>query len=82
MDSYLKDTKDGGEQSETVGKRNIESLKHGEDIIEAICEADKLKESYQEYEEQLSVWRKGGCRGAKPSQPDLFVLEGAKSIPE
>ena len=81
VDSYLKDMKDADPQ-EQLGKRSIESLKHGEDIIEAIVEADKMREEYLEYEEDLGRWKQAGEKGAKPKKPDSLRLNGAQSIPE
>lgn len=81
MDNFLKDTKESTEVG-TLGKRDYESLKHGEDIIQAIVDAEKMREEYTEYESELSDWKKAGGQGTKPSKPDLFKLSGAKSIPE
>ena len=81
VDSFLKDMKDG-EPNDHLGKRSIESLKHGEDIIEAIVEADKMREEYLEYEEELAGWKKAGQKGTKPKKPETIRLNGAKSIPE
>lgn len=81
MDNYLKDTKEN-EGDETIGKRDIESLKHGEDIIEAIIEAEKMKEEYVEYEQELTSWMTAGSKGQKPMKPDMLRLGNAKSIPE
>lgn len=81
VESYLKDVKDN-EAEGTIGKRDIESLKHGEDIIEAIVEAEKMKEEYMEYEQDLGSWIKAGQKGPKPSRPDMLRLGNAKSIPE
>lgn len=81
MDSYLKDTKEN-EGNESIGKRDIESLKHGEDIIEAIVEAEKMKEEYVEYEQELAGWVSAGSKGPKPLKPDMIRLGNSKSIPE
>ena len=81
MDNFLKDTKESTEVG-TLGKRDYESLKHGEDIIQAIVDAEKMREEYTEYESELADWKKAGGQGTKPNKPDLFKLSGAKSIPE
>ena len=81
VEGYLNDMKDN-DNNETLGKRNIESLKHGEDIIEAIVEADKMREDYIEYEEDLMNWKKLGEKGPKPKKPDMMRLDGSKSLPE
>lgn len=57
-------------------------MKHGEDIIEAIVEAEKMKEEYLEYEQELGTWINSGNQGPKPTRPDMLRLGNAKSIPE
>lgn len=81
MDSYLKDTNDNQEEGQ-IGKRDLASLKHGEDIIEAVVEANKMREEYQEYENDLASWKTSGEIGQKPQKPDMLRLGNAKSIPE
>jgi hypothetical protein len=77
----LKDASDNQTDAQ-IGKRDLASLKHGEDIIEAIVEADKLREEYQEYENDLDAWTSSGKVGPKPQKPDMLRLGNSKSIPE
>lgn len=81
MENYLEDTKDNDETA-TLGKRGFESLKNGEEIIEAILRAEKLKVDYMDFEEELLNWEKSGKSGKKPEKPNLLSLGKAKSLPE
>lgn len=81
VDSYLKDINENNAEGQ-LGKRDLSSLKHGEDIIEAIVEAEKMREEYVEYESELASWNAGGQSGPKPKKPDTLRLGNAKSIPE
>lgn len=65
-----------------IGKRDLASLKHGEDIIEAIVEAEKMREEYLEYESDLTSWTNSGKVGPKPQKPDMLRLGNSQSIPE
>lgn len=77
----MEDTKEN-EETATLGKRGFESLKNGEEIIEAIGQAEKLKTDYMDYEEELLNWEKSGKMGKKPTQPNMMSLGKAKSLPE
>ena len=81
VDSFLKDANENQDDAQ-IGKRDLASLKHGEDIIEAIVEAEKMREEYQEYESDLSAWTNSGKVGQKPQKPDMLRLGNSQSIPE
>lgn len=81
VDSFLKDANENQAEGQ-LGKRDLASLKHGEDIIEAIIEAEKMREEYLEYESDLASWSSSGMAGQKPKKPDMLRLGNAKSIPE
>jgi len=63
-------------------KRSFESLKYGEEMIEAIEEADKMSETYQEYEDEMRTWRKLLKKGNEPKKPEFWQLRNHGSIPE
>ena len=63
-------------------KRSFESLKYGEEMIEAINAAEEMRDEYQQYEEKMEHWRKSNKKSNEPEKPDLWKLRGAKSIPE
>lgn len=69
-------------ENSSLGKRGIESLRNGEEIIEAILETQKLRDSFMEYEDNYMSWEKKGKVGQAPNQPDMPSLMGANSIPE
>lgn len=81
VEKYLSETGDK-EESQALGKRSWESLKNGEEIIEAILEAEEMKEKYIEYEEEMEQWRRGGKTQKEPKKPDMTRLMKARSIPE
>lgn len=62
IESYLDDTKANADTA-TLGKRGIDSLRNGEDIIEAILKAEKLKEDFMDYEEEILSWESKGKSG-------------------
>lgn len=69
-------------ETTALGKRGIESLRNGEDIIEAILKGEKMKEEYMDFEEELIGWEKSDQFAKKPVKPDMIQLMGSKSIPE
>ena len=81
VETYLKDTKDQ-EETATLGKRGIESLRNGEEIIEAILKAEKMKEDYMDYEEELLQWEKSGRSGSEPKKPEMQMMGQSTSLPE
>lgn len=57
-------------------------MRNGEEIIEAIDQAEKLKVDYMDFEEELLNWHKSGRMGKKPEKPNMMSLGKAKSLPE
>ena len=55
--------------SSLLTKRSFESLKYGEEMIEAIDAAEEMSETYQEYEEEMRGWRKKNKKGLEPKRP-------------
>lgn len=68
--------------SSVLTKRSFESLKYGEEMIEAIETAEKMSEEYQEYEERMREWRKKNKKTAEPKKPEMWKLKNFRSIPE
>jgi U3 small nucleolar RNA-associated protein 12 len=64
VENYLKDTHDADDA--TLGKRAFQSLRNGEDIIEAIVKAEELKEQFMDYEEEILQWERNGKSSIKP----------------
>jgi len=77
-----KNTKKNLLDSSLLTKRSFESLKYGEEMIEAIEEADKMSETYQEYEDEMRTWRKLLKKGNEPKKPEFWQLRNHGSIPE
>jgi hypothetical protein len=80
IENYLKDTEDTKDSS--LGKRGFESLRNGEDIIEAIIKAEEFKIKLADYEQDMINYEKSRGSGLKPIKPSLEELGDAKSLPE
>lgn len=80
VENYLQDTHDAEDTS--LGKRAFQSLRNGEDIIEAIVKAEEMKEKFLDYEEENLMWEKNGRQGIQPEKPSLLLLGSPNSLPE
>lgn len=80
IENYLKDTSDAKDSS--LGKRGFESLRNGEDIIEAIVKAEEFKIKLADYEQESLDYVKSRGVGLKPIKPSLEELGDPKSLPE
>jgi hypothetical protein len=57
-------------------------LKNGEEIIESIINAEKLKDDLIEYEQDMLQYERSGKIGKAPEPPSLRNLGNPKSLPE
>lgn len=80
IENYLKDTSDAKDSS--LGKRGFESLRNGEDIIEAIVKAEEFNIKLADYEQESLDYVKSRGVGLKPIKPSLEELGDPKSLPE
>lgn len=80
VESYLKDTEDAKDSS--LGKRGFESLRNGEDIIEAIIKAEEFKIKLADYEQDVINYERSKGAGLKPVRPSMEDFGEAKSLPE
>lgn len=80
IENYLKDTADTKDSS--LGKRGFESLRNGEDIIEAIVKAEEFKFKLSDYEQDSINFANSKGAGLRPIKPSLEELGDPKSLPE